>query len=122
MGRTNPTYRDALRALEAEWAPMGRALRREHQADFDRLFDRARNFADAAGYANPREPERALWLSLALAHEAELRQLRAEVAALEERLADGAGPLPDEDSEAQGETGADTPAGPETALESWEDA
>ncbi len=79
MGRTNPTYRDAIRALEAEWEPMGTALRREYQADFDRLFDRARTFADAAGYANPPEPERAFLLSLLLAHEVELRRLREEL-------------------------------------------
>jgi hypothetical protein len=84
MGRTNPTYRDALRRLESEWEPMGRALRREHQGDFDRLFDRARAFADAAGYANPPEPERAFVLSLLLAHEVELRRLREELAALED--------------------------------------
>ncbi|WP_254763194.1 hypothetical protein [Natrinema marinum] len=78
MGRTNPTYRDALRRLESEWEPMRRALRREYQDDFDRLFDRAREFADAAGYANPPDPERALVLSLLLAHEVELRRLRAE--------------------------------------------
>ncbi len=78
MGRTNPTYRDALRRLESEWEPMRRALRREYQDDFDRLFDRAREFADAAGYANPPDPERALVLSLLLAHEVELRRLREE--------------------------------------------
>lgn len=87
MGRTNPTYRDAVRHLESEWQPMRRALRRDYQDDFDRLFDRAREFADAAGYANPREPERALLLSLALAHEAELRRMREELAT---RGADGA--------------------------------
>lgn len=84
MGRTNPTYRDALRAVESEWEPMRRALRREHRADFDRLFDRARNVADAAGYANPVDPERALVLSVLLAHERELRRLRERVAELEE--------------------------------------
>lgn len=85
MGRTNPTYRDALRGLQSEWEPMRRALRREYQADFDRLFDRGRAFADAAGYANPRDPERALLLSLALAHEVELRRLRAELAERDDR-------------------------------------
>lgn len=78
MGRTNPTYRDAVRSLEKEWAPMRRALRAEYQDDFDRLFDRARGFADAAGYANPPDPERALLMSLLLAHEVELRQLREQ--------------------------------------------
>ena len=84
MGRTNPTYRDALRRLESEWEPMRRALRREYQADFDRLFDRGRTFADAAGYANPPDPERALLLSLALAHEVELRRLREDLEADED--------------------------------------
>ncbi|WP_290817980.1 hypothetical protein [Halovivax sp.] len=83
MGRTNPTYRDAIRGIEAEWEPMGRALRREYRTDFDRLFDRARNFADAAGHANPPDPGRAFLLSLLLAHEVELRRLSARVAELE---------------------------------------
>ncbi|WP_049926753.1 hypothetical protein [Halopiger goleimassiliensis] len=89
MGRTNPTYRDAVRALEEEWGPMRRALRREYQADFDRLFDRGRSFADAAGYANPPDPERAFLLSLLLAHEVELRRLRERVDALEAAADDG---------------------------------
>lgn len=88
MGRTNPTYRDALRHLETEWRSMRRALRREYQADFDRLFDRARGYADAAGYANPPDPERAFLLSLLLAHEAEVRRLHDRIDELER---DGAG-------------------------------
>ncbi|UTF53302.1 hypothetical protein [Natronosalvus rutilus] len=86
MGRTNPTYRDALRRLEADWKPMRRALRRERQADFDRLFERARNVADAAGYANPTDPEQALVLSLLVAHETAIRRLEARVVTLESAL------------------------------------
>lgn len=85
MGRTTPTYRDAIRRMESEWEPMRRALRAEYQADFDRLFDRARGFADAAGYANHPDPERALLLSLALAHEVELRELRDRLEKRERR-------------------------------------
>ncbi|MEF8773895.1 MAG: hypothetical protein V5A23_04680 [Halobacteriales archaeon] len=80
MGRTNPTYRDWLRAFEDDWAPYRRALRRRRQPDFDRLFERAREHADAAGHANPRDPELALVLSMLLAHEAELRALRNDLA------------------------------------------
>ncbi|MFC6716786.1 hypothetical protein ACFQGT_16970 [Natrialbaceae archaeon GCM10025810] len=83
MGRTNPTYRNAIRRLEREWHPMGEALRREYRDDFDRLFDRAREFADAAGYANPPDPERAFLLSLLLAHEVELRRLESRLEHLE---------------------------------------
>lgn len=91
MGRTNPTYRDAIRGLESEWEPMGRALRRPHRPAFDRLFDRARAFADAAGHANPRDPGRALVLSIALAHEVELQRLRDRVAELESATIDDDG-------------------------------
>ncbi|APX95226.1 hypothetical protein [Natronorubrum daqingense] len=100
MGRTNPTYRDSLRALESEWSPMRRALRREYQADFDRLFDRGRTFADAAGYANPMDPERAFVLSLLLAHEVEIRRLRGELEEVEGRVSDSEseGQVPDSKS------------------------
>ena len=91
MGRTTPTYRDAIRGLEREWAPMGRALRRPYRDDFDRLFDRARAFADAAGYANPPDPERAFVLSLVLAHEIEIRRLHERIDALEAELGESTG-------------------------------
>ena len=52
MGRTNPTYRDALRAIEERWAEFRRALRRCDQPRFDRLFEYAREHADASGLVN----------------------------------------------------------------------
>ncbi|WP_459193860.1 hypothetical protein [Halosimplex sp. J119] len=79
MGRTNPTYRDFLGRLEDDWRPFRRGLRRRYQDDFDRLFERARNHADAAGYANGADPEFAFLLSVLLAQEHELRQLRERV-------------------------------------------
>lgn len=78
MGRTNPTYRDWLRSTEERWQPFRRGLRRRYQGDFDRLFERADRFADAAGYANSRDPEVALLLSMLLAHEVRLRELDRE--------------------------------------------
>ncbi|SFS68337.1 hypothetical protein [Halostagnicola kamekurae] len=93
MGRTNPTYRDAVSSLESEWGPMRRALRREYQGDFDRLFERARGFADAAGHANATDPERALVLSVLLAHEVELRQVRGRLEETEAKLEDAEGRL-----------------------------
>ncbi|MGB9965282.1 hypothetical protein [Halobacterium hubeiense] len=76
MGRTNPTYRDRLDDYEQRCQPFRRALRRERQQDFDRLFERARNHAHAAGHLNATDPERAAVLSMLLAQEAELRELR----------------------------------------------
>ena len=56
MGRTNPTYRDALRAIEERWAEFRRALRRRDQPRFDRLFEYAREHADASGLLNHQNP------------------------------------------------------------------
>lgn len=79
MGRTNPTYRDYLQQFEDRCQPMRRGLRREYTCAFDRLFDRARTHADAAGYLNSTDPELAILLSILLAQEHELRQLQAQL-------------------------------------------
>ena len=116
MGRTNPTYRDAIRGLEREWAPMGRALRQPYRDDFDRLFDRARAFADAAGYANPPDPERAFVLSLLLAHEIERRRLHERVDTLEAELCEATGT--DAAAGTDAATGTDATTGKSVAAES----
>lgn len=83
MGRTNPTYRDFLTDYEHRWNEYRRALRHEASEDFDRLFERARNYADAAGYANDPDREVLVMVSMLLAHEAELRRLRNRVESLD---------------------------------------
>jgi len=79
MGRTNPTYRDRLDALEAEWGTYRRGLRRREQASFDRLFEHAQAHADASGLQNPGDPLRTVLLSICLEQELAIQ-------ALEERL------------------------------------
>lgn len=90
MGRTNPTYRECLREFERRYEPFRRALRYEHQLDLDRLFERADATAHAASYRNATDPEIAALLSMLLAHEAELRELRERLAAAEGWTDDGA--------------------------------
>jgi len=89
VGRTNPTFRDFLDRYEDRFGDYRRALRHQSQADFDRLFQRARAHADAAGYANHLDRDRLVLLSMVLGQEtalrereAEIGQLRAEVDAL----------------------------------------
>jgi hypothetical protein len=79
MGRTNPTYRNHLDAYEQRCQAFRRALRREYKDDFDRLFERARDHAHAAGHLNSTDPERAAILSMLLAQEAELRELHEQL-------------------------------------------
>lgn len=78
MGRTNPTYRDFLDAYEDRWQKYRRGLRSQYQADFDRLFERAHQHADAAGYMNANDPEITVLFSMLLAHEILLHDLLTE--------------------------------------------
>lgn len=87
MGRTNATFRDLLRHTEREWADYRRALRRRDREHFDRLFDHARDHADAAGNLNPTDPVPALLLSVVLAQERERARLEERVEEQAERLA-----------------------------------
>jgi len=92
MGRTNPTYRDALRAIEERWQDFRRALRRRDQPRFDQLFTYAREHADASGLLNHQNPVLPALLSIDLEqesrideHEERLRELEAAVANNEDR-------------------------------------
>ena len=72
-----------LERFEQEWQPFRRALRAEHQQDFDRLFARANAHASAATYQNPVDPSTAAFMAILLAQERELRELHERVAAME---------------------------------------
>jgi|GEM_PF-260353 predicted RNase H-like nuclease (RuvC/YqgF family) len=69
MGRTNPTYRDTLSAIEERWSPYRRTLRRCDRERFDTLFEYAREHADAAGTRNHRNPLVAALVGIALEQE-----------------------------------------------------
>lgn len=86
MGRTNPTYRLILRDLETHWRAYRRALRHDAQPHFDRLFEHAREHADAAGFLNHDEPMYPAFLSITLEHERQLAALETHIDALETRI------------------------------------
>ena len=79
MGRTNPTYRDVLRATEDQWNPYRRALRQQDQPHFDRLFEHARAHADAAGYLNHQWSELPFLVSILLEQEKRLIELEDQL-------------------------------------------
>ena len=83
MGRTNPTYRDAVRSLERRWDDFKRALRHRDQPRFKRLFEYARAHADAGGYLNHDEPLFPILFSIDLEQETRLDELEDRVAELE---------------------------------------
>ena len=79
MGRTNPTYRDFLGRFEGRCQPFRRALRREAKPAYDRVFEHAQQHADAAGYLNSTDPEMAVLISVLVAQQREIQELRSEV-------------------------------------------
>jgi hypothetical protein len=79
MGRSNPTYRDSLRGLEDRWSDYRRALRRRDQDHFDRLWEHAADFADAAGYQHTERNLDLVLVSIVLAQERRITQLEAEL-------------------------------------------
>ncbi|MDR5655775.1 hypothetical protein RH831_01080 [Halodesulfurarchaeum sp. HSR-GB] len=83
MGRTNPTYRDRLDALETDWGPYRRSLRRHEQGPFDRLWEHARAHADASGMYNPADPMQTVLLSICLEQERAIQELTERVTSLE---------------------------------------
>ena len=87
MGRTNLTYRDALRAIEEGWAEFRRALRRRDQPHFDRLFKYAREHADATGLLNHQNPLLPALLSIDLEQEARLNDHEKRLEELEAAVA-----------------------------------
>ena len=91
MGRTNPTYRDVLRAIEERWAKFRRALRRRDQPRFDQLFEYAREHADASGLLNHQNPLLPALLSIDLEQEARLEDHEKRLAELEQQITEDEG-------------------------------
>jgi hypothetical protein len=75
MGRTVPTFRQLVDDAIARWAKFRRALRREDQQYFDRLFRRVRSYTQAATYQASDNPMEAILLSIALDQEKRLDAL-----------------------------------------------
>ncbi|HXF82223.1 MAG TPA: hypothetical protein VNN19_05670 [bacterium] len=87
MGRTTQTMTQLVAQEEACWAPFRRALRREDQRVFDRLFAAARHHTAPAHYASHATPFDAILLAMVLetmkAVEALARRLDALAASRE---------------------------------------
>lgn len=105
MGRTNPTFRDLLQAIERRWSDYRRGLRRRDQGLFDQLFADAAEYADAAGYLNHEEPLQPVLFSICLAQQRRIESLQERVAALEDGATtlEGGTTAPGDSTTAEGE-------------------
>jgi hypothetical protein len=79
MGRTVLPYSHVWEEERRRWQKFRRALRREDQTQFDRLFELARLHLQAGVYASNPWPLESMLLSMLLEHQ-------KVISALEERL------------------------------------
>jgi hypothetical protein len=79
MGRTVPTFRQLIEEATARWGKFRRALRREDQGYFDRLFLHVRRYTQAATYQCDDDPMQSILLSIALDQEKRLDALEQAV-------------------------------------------
>ncbi len=75
MGRTVLPYSHVWEEERQRWLKFRRALRREDQTQFDRLFELARLHLQAGVYAAQPWPLESMLLSMLLEHEKALRAL-----------------------------------------------
>jgi DNA repair ATPase RecN len=85
LGRTVPTYRTVLEGRISDWQSFRKALRKEDQLAFDRLMDKARGLASAAGYDPRLDPMESVFMSILVELEKEIAELRKKVEELEKR-------------------------------------
>jgi hypothetical protein len=85
MGRTVLPYSHVWEEERSRWLKFRRALRKEDQAHFDRLFELARLHLQAGVYASNPWPLESLLLSMLLEHEKAIETLEARLRNMEEK-------------------------------------
>ncbi len=85
MGRTVLPYSHVWEAERSRWLKFRRALRREDQAQFDRLFELARLHLQAGVYASTPWPLESMLLSMLLEHQKALSAIEERLQRLEGR-------------------------------------
>src|SRR3712207_1651799 len=82
MGRTLPPFSQLIERERRAWTPFRRALRKDDQAAFDRLFDCAKLHVQAGVYLSRPWPFEVIAMAVLLEHHKRLEQLLAQLEAL----------------------------------------
>jgi hypothetical protein len=82
MGRTLPPFSQLIEYERRAWAPFRRALRKDDQAAFDRLFDCAKLHVQAGVYLSRPWPFEVIAMAMLLEHHKRLEQLLTQLEAL----------------------------------------
>lgn len=86
MGRTVPSYRQALEAEIRRWEGFRKALRGKDFEAFDNMVKACRIHASAAGMATRPVLTEAMFMSILLSQQKELMEIRERLERLEKQL------------------------------------
>lgn len=86
MGRTVPSYRQALEGEVRRWKGFRKALRGKDVEAFDEMMKVCRIHASAAGMATRPVLAEAMFMSILLGQQKELMEIRESLARLEKQL------------------------------------
>ncbi len=86
MGRTVPSYRQALDAEIARWEGFRKALRGKDVEAFDRMMNACKAYASAGGMATRPVLAEAMFMSILLSQQKELMEIRESLERLEKQL------------------------------------
>ena len=81
MGRTLPPFSQLIEYERRAWAPFRRALRKDDQAAFDRLFDCAKLHVQAGVYLSRPWPFEVIAMAMLLEHQKQLERVLARLEA-----------------------------------------
>ena len=86
MGRTVPSYRQALEAEIARWDGFRKALRGKDIEAFDKMMNACKAYASAGGMATRTILAEAMFMSILLSQQKELMEIRESLERLEKQL------------------------------------
>lgn len=86
MGRTVPSYRQALEEEIMRWENFRKALRDKDAEAFDRIMVACRVYASAGGMATRPILTEAMFMSILVSQRKELMEIRESLERLEKRL------------------------------------
>jgi hypothetical protein len=75
MGRTLPPFSQLIEAERRRWAPFRRALSKEDQAAFDRLFDCAKRHVQAGVMGSRPWPFETIVMAVLLEHQKRVEEM-----------------------------------------------
>jgi len=86
LGRTVPSYRQALDAEIARWDGFRKALRGKNIEAFDKMMNACKAYASAGGMATRTILAEAMFMSILLSQQKELMEIRESLERLEKQL------------------------------------